>query len=67
MAPCGTPMVLRSAAGSDPSGTDESLDALRSLHAKLYVSDHDDRSTWFVGSANATTSGVHRNVERSSS
>ena len=36
---------------------------MHGLHAKLYVSDHDDRATWFVGSANATTSGVHHNVE----
>ena len=63
IAPWGTPMILRSAAGSDPSGTGEPLEALHGLHAKLYVSDHGDRATWFVGSANATTSGVHRNVE----
>ncbi len=64
IAPWGTPMVLRSAATAGLSNGDEAADSsLQGLHAKLYVSDHGDQASWFVGSANATTSGVRRNVE----
>lgn len=46
-----------------PMATKRPTRHCKGLHAKLYVSDHGDQASWFVGSANATTSGVRRNVE----
>ena len=55
----GTPLTLSENADAE----DGEPTGLRGLHAKLYVTDDGDRSTWFVGSANATGSATGRNVE----
>jgi hypothetical protein len=59
----GTPMILREGAGAAETDENAPADSRSGLHAKLYVSDRADRATWFVGSANATTSALWRNVE----
>ena len=58
----GTPLVLRENAQGDPAAPDAS-DGLRGLHAKLFVSQSGDDTTWFLGSANATTAAHTANVE----
>lgn len=35
----------------------------QNLHAKLFLFDHDDYTTWFLGSANATQAAFEKNVE----
>lgn len=57
----GTPLVLRATQGWE--ATDAEAAGLAGLHAKLYVVDRGERTTWFMGSANATGSAVARNVE----
>lgn len=57
----GTPLVLREGAGAEPPEAPNN--ALSGLHAKLVVLDDGERSTWFAGSMNATTSALERNVE----
>jgi hypothetical protein len=58
----GTPLVLRENAQGDPAAPDTG-DGLRGLHAKLFVSQSGDDTTWFLGSANATTAAHTANVE----
>jgi hypothetical protein len=53
------------AIGEDDPDANTTTHQSEGLHAKLYVLDEEDNkhSTWFVGSANATTSSIERNVE----
>lgn len=55
-------LILRDSAQADPTSP-EPEDGLRGLHAKLVVSEHGDDTTWFLGSANATTAAHTSNVE----
>lgn len=57
-----TPLVLHEAADPQGDATGGEV-ALRGLHAKLVVVDHGERTTWFVGSMNATAAAVRQNVE----
>jgi hypothetical protein len=55
-------LVLRQGAQADPMAA-ELEEGLRGLHAKLVVTEHGDLTTWFLGSANATTAAHTSNVE----
>ena len=55
-------LVLRDGAQADPAAA-ELEEGLRGLHAKLVVTEHGDVTTWFLGSANATTAAHAYNVE----
>lgn len=55
-------LVLRDGAQADPAVA-ELEEGLRGLHAKLVVTEHGDTTTWFLGSANATTAAHTSNVE----
>jgi hypothetical protein len=56
-------MILKDAAGAANLSANAAFSSLRGLHAKLHVTDRGERSVWFLGSANATTSAVDGNVE----
>jgi hypothetical protein len=46
---------------SGEEGNSEPME--QDLHAKVFLFDHDNSTTWFLGSANATKAAFERNVE----
>jgi hypothetical protein len=58
--------VLSPLANEEPSGEDDpstSVDLLSGLHAKILLAEYGSQASLWVGSANATTAAITRNVE----
>jgi hypothetical protein len=57
------PALVADVATDEKATADDPGRVQEGLHAKLYIADHSEGSTWWIGSANATNAAFARNFE----